>query len=136
MFLLSCSFSYSFKSLSKEIVGRGNSGQEDRRSDSTPLAATTTPLSLSMGRSNVPAGRWKNRIKKQQLDLFADRTSTHTFRANQLRLSLAACAYVLMEAYSERPSSPSARASINTSGDSKQWLPKDSDSGTIMVRSS
>ena len=34
---------------------------------------------------------------EQQLDLFADRTSTHTFRANQLRLSLTACAYVLME---------------------------------------
>ena len=34
---------------------------------------------------------------EQQLDLFADRTSTHTFRANQLRLSLTAVAYVLME---------------------------------------
>ena len=39
----------------------------------------------------------ENRIKEQELDLFADRTSTHTFRANQLRLSLTACAYVLME---------------------------------------
>ena len=39
----------------------------------------------------------ENRIKEQQLDLFADRTSTHTFRANQLRLSFTAVAYVLME---------------------------------------
>ena len=35
--------------------------------------------------------------RDQQLDLFADRTSTHTFRANQLRLSLTAVAYVLMD---------------------------------------
>jgi hypothetical protein len=31
-----------------------------------------------------------------QLDLFADRTSSHTMRANQLRLWLASFAYVLM----------------------------------------
>ena len=35
---------------------------------------------------------------EQQLDLFADRTSTHTLRANQLRLSLTSIAYTLMEA--------------------------------------
>jgi hypothetical protein len=28
----------------------------------------------------------ENRIKEQQLDMFADRTSTATLRANQLRL--------------------------------------------------
>ena len=31
-------------------------------------------------------GSMENRIKEQQLDLFADRTSAHTMRANQLRL--------------------------------------------------
>ena len=31
----------------------------------------------------------ENRIKEQQLDLFADRTSTGTMRANQLRLYFA-----------------------------------------------
>jgi hypothetical protein len=31
-------------------------------------------------------GDMENRIKEQQLDLFADRTSAHTMRANQLRL--------------------------------------------------
>ena len=40
----------------------------------------------------------ENRIKEQQLCLFADRTSTHTMRANQLRLSLSAIAYCLMHA--------------------------------------
>ena len=39
----------------------------------------------------------ENRIKEQQLDLFADRTSTHTFRANQLRLLMTSFAYVLVE---------------------------------------
>ena len=38
----------------------------------------------------------ENRIKERQLDLFADRTSTATLRANQLRLYFASFAYVLM----------------------------------------
>ncbi len=38
----------------------------------------------------------ENRIKECQLDLFADRTSSHTMRANQLRLWFASMAYVLM----------------------------------------
>ena len=43
-------------------------------------------------------GEMENRIKEQQLDLFADRTSTATLRANQLRLWFASMAYVLIEA--------------------------------------
>ena len=43
-------------------------------------------------------GDMENRIKEQQLDLFADRTSTHTMRANQLRLYFSSFAYVLMQA--------------------------------------
>ena len=41
-------------------------------------------------------GEMENRIKEQQLDLFADRTSTATLRANQLRLYLSSFAYLLM----------------------------------------
>ena len=41
-------------------------------------------------------GDMENRIKEQQLDLFADRTSAATMRANQLRLYFASFAYVLM----------------------------------------
>jgi hypothetical protein len=41
-------------------------------------------------------GGMENRIKECQLDLFADRTSTATMRANQLRLWLASMAYVLL----------------------------------------
>jgi hypothetical protein len=38
----------------------------------------------------------ENRIKECQLDLYADRTSAHTMRANQLRLWFASMAYVLI----------------------------------------
>ena len=41
-------------------------------------------------------GEMENRIKEQQLGLFADRTSTATLRANQLRLYLSSFAYLLM----------------------------------------
>jgi hypothetical protein len=43
-------------------------------------------------------GEMENRIKEAQLNLFADRLSTETFRANQLRLWLSSAAYVLMHA--------------------------------------
>jgi hypothetical protein len=43
-------------------------------------------------------GEMENRIKECQLDLFADRTSTATLRANQLRLWFASMAYVLLAA--------------------------------------
>jgi len=41
-------------------------------------------------------GEMENRIKECQLDLFADRTSAATMRANQLRLWFASLAYVLV----------------------------------------
>lgn len=41
-------------------------------------------------------GDTENRIKEQQLGLFADRTSCHRFVANQFRVLLAAAAYVLI----------------------------------------
>lgn len=42
-------------------------------------------------------GEMENRIKECQIDLFADRTSTATMAANQLRLWFASMAYVLTE---------------------------------------
>jgi hypothetical protein len=41
-------------------------------------------------------GEMENRVKEQQLHLFADRTSSATMRANQLRLWFSSVAYVLM----------------------------------------
>ena len=43
-------------------------------------------------------GEMENRIKEHQLGLCADRTSTHTMRANQLRLYFSSFAYVLIHA--------------------------------------
>ena len=42
-------------------------------------------------------GEMENRIKEQQLDLFADRTSTAEMRSNQIRLYFSSIAYVLLE---------------------------------------
>ena len=44
-------------------------------------------------------GGMENRIKEQQLDLFAGRTSCHAFDANQFRLLLSGFAYILMERF-------------------------------------
>jgi len=43
-------------------------------------------------------GDMENRIKEQQMDLFADRTSCHRYLANQFRLLLSSAAYVLVQA--------------------------------------
>jgi hypothetical protein len=44
-------------------------------------------------------GDMENRIKEQQLAMFADRTSTHTMRANQLRLYFSTFAYLLVHLF-------------------------------------
>jgi len=46
-------------------------------------------------------GEMENRIKEQQLDLFADRTSTAKLRSNQIRLYLSSMAYCLLQALRE-----------------------------------
>ena len=48
-------------------------------------------------RAVLARGDMENRIKEQQLALFADRTSCHAFLANQFRVLLSAAAYVLVE---------------------------------------
>jgi Transposase DDE domain group 1 len=64
---------------------------------------TSLPASASDARTlyedvYCARGEIENRIKEQQLDLFADRTSAATMRANQLRLWFASFAYILLEA--------------------------------------
>jgi len=44
-----------------------------------------------------PRGDMENRIKEQQLGLFADRTSCHNWWPNQLRLLISTLAYVLVD---------------------------------------
>ena len=61
-------------------------------------------------------GDMENRIKEQQLWLFADRLSTETLRANQLRLYFASVAYVLLEGLRRLglPETPLAQAQCGT----------------------
>ena len=58
----------------------------------------------------------ENRFKEQQLDLFADRTSSQTFASNQLRLWLSSMAYVLMQAFRQHCLSKTdfAKATVGT----------------------
>ena len=65
----------------------------------TSLPASKIPPSLLYTNKYCPRGEMENRIKEQQLDLFADRTSSQTFDSNQLRLWLSSMAYVLMQAF-------------------------------------
>ncbi len=65
----------------------------------TSLPALKISPSLLYTKKYCPRGEMENRIKEQQLDLFADRTSTQTFDSNQLRLWLSSMAYVLMQAF-------------------------------------
>ncbi len=61
-------------------------------------------------------GEMENRIKEQQLDLFADRTSCHDWWPNQFRLILSSLAYTLIEAIRRRAltGTQSARAQAGT----------------------
>jgi hypothetical protein len=64
----------------------------------TTLSKRDWPMQALYEELYCARGECENRIKEAQLDLFADRLSTATFRANQLRLWLASAAYVLMHA--------------------------------------
>lgn len=61
-------------------------------------------------------GDMENRIKEQQLELFADRTSTHGMRSNQLRLLFSTIAYCVLKALREfgLPGTAMAQAQVGT----------------------
>lgn len=62
----------------------------------TSLAAKHWPAKALYEELYCARGDMENRIKECQLDLYADRTSARTMRANQLRLWFASFAYVLI----------------------------------------
>jgi len=62
----------------------------------TSLPAAAWPAQQLYEQEYCARGDMENRIKEQQLWLFADRTSASTLRANQLRLWLSSVAYTLM----------------------------------------
>jgi hypothetical protein len=63
----------------------------------TSLSAEKWPARALYEDLYCARGDMENRIKEQQLALFADRTSTHEMRSNQLRLYFSSFAYVLMQ---------------------------------------
>ena len=85
-------------SRSRRVVAKA----EHLAKGSNPRFVVTSLSPKEVGRQRLyetlycARGDMENRIKEQQLDLFADRTSSHTMRANQLRLYFASFAYVLM----------------------------------------
>jgi Transposase DDE domain group 1 len=64
----------------------------------TSLPVAQRPAQALYEEDYCARGDMENRIKEQQLMLFADRTSTAWLRSNQLRLWFSAAAYVLIQA--------------------------------------
>ena len=85
-------------SRSRRVIGKA----EVTGGDANPRFVVTSLKPVEVGGQHLyekiycARGDMENRIKECQLDLFADRTSTATMRANQLRLWFASMAYVLL----------------------------------------
>ena len=79
------------------MPGRGEKGSNPRFVV-TSLPARKVDARTLYERVYCARGEMENRIKECQLDLFADRTSAATMKANQLRLWFASMAYVLLSA--------------------------------------
>jgi hypothetical protein len=73
-------------------------GKTNPRFVVTSLAATTIDARTLYEDLYCARGEMENRIKEQQLMLFADRTSAATMRANQLRVYFSSVAYLLLHA--------------------------------------
>lgn len=74
----------------------------DTRFVVTSLPVNKIPPGRLYTQKYCPRGNMENCLKEQKLGLKSDRTSTHTFAGNQLRLWLASIAYVLMNALREQ----------------------------------
>jgi hypothetical protein len=71
-------------------------GEANPRFIVTSLKASEAPMRQLYEQVYCARGEMENRLKECQGDLFADRTSSATMRANQLRLWFASMAYVLI----------------------------------------
>jgi len=82
----------------RRVVGKA----EVTGGDANPRFVVTSLKPAEVGAQHLyeaiycARGEMENRLKECQLDLFADRTSAATMRANQLRLWFASMAYVLL----------------------------------------
>ena len=82
----------------RRVVGKAEvtGGEANPRFIVTSLAPSEAGARHLYEKVYCARGEMENRIKECQLDLFADRTSTATMQANQLRLWFASMAYVLL----------------------------------------
>src|SRR3974390_2898725 len=82
----------------RRVVGKAEftAGEANPRFVVTSLKRSECNAKYLYEKIYCARGDMENRIKECQLDLYADRTSTATMRANQLRLWFASFAYVLM----------------------------------------
>jgi hypothetical protein len=97
-------FNYrTLKSWSKKrrVIGKAEylSKGENPRFAVTSLSRAKIPTRELYEKLYCARGDMENRIKEQQLDLFADRTSTALMRSNQLRLFFSSIAYVIYSAF-------------------------------------
>jgi len=82
----------------RRVIGKAEwtKGEANPRFIVTSLSKAETNARFLYEKVYCARGEMENRIKECQGDLFADRTSTATLCANQLRLWLASFAYVLL----------------------------------------
>ena len=97
-----CEFAYRTKkswSRTRRVIAKAEhiEGKENPRYLVTSLDKEAWSAQKLYERLYCARGEMENRIK-EQLSLFADRMSTETLRANQLRLYFSSLAYVLVEA--------------------------------------
>jgi len=102
-----CNFTYcTLKSWSRKrrVVGKAEyiPGKENYRFVVTSLSYEEAPPPQLYEKWYCARGDMENRIKEQQLDLFADRTSTELMRSNQIRLWFSSVAYCLMQLLREK----------------------------------
>ena len=81
----------------EQLTG-GADGKSNPRFVVTSLAVAAIDARTLYEDVYCARGEMENRIKEQQLMLFADRTSAATMRANQLRLYFSSVAYLLLHA--------------------------------------
>ena len=94
-------FSYTTRgswSRERRVIGKAEvtGGEANPRFVVTSLQRSEAAARQLYEKIYCTRGEMENRIKECQLDLFADRTSTATMQANQLRLWFASMAYVLL----------------------------------------
>ncbi len=82
----------------RRLVGKAEytHGKENPRFVVTSIPADTMDARTVYEQEYCARGEMENRIKEQQLALFADRTSTSVLKANQLRLYFSSIAYLLL----------------------------------------